>query len=154
MSEVFSNTSASRRANMRAIRSRGNRSTEVRLRAAIVCRGIRGWTLHPNEVFGVPDFFFEKRRVAIFVDGCFWHGCPLCGHVPKTNTEYWVKKINRNRARDNVVNVTLAASSFSVVRLWECEIRTALPDCVDRIVTELESKRRQMKSRMRTSLQR
>src|ERR1035438_7375864 len=87
MSWAFLNTSASRRDNMRAIRSRGNRSTEVRLRGAVVRRGIRGWTLHPKEVFGVPDFFFKNCRVAIFVDGCFWHGCPRCGHVPKTNAD-------------------------------------------------------------------
>jgi len=136
---------------MRAVRSRGNRSTEVRLRGAVVRSGIRGWTLHSKEVFGTPDFCFEDCRVAIFVDGCFWHGCPRCGHVPKTNVDYWVKKIERNKARDDAVNEVLAARAFSVVRFWECEIRTVLPACVDRIAAVVTSKRAQMKSRMKTS---
>jgi DNA mismatch endonuclease (patch repair protein) len=151
MSGAFANTPASRRDNMRAVRSRGNRSTEGRLRAAVVGRGIRGWTLHPKDVFGVPDFFFKDCKVAVFVDGCFWHGCPRCGHVPKTNADYWARKIERNRARDEAVNEALAGSAFRVVRFWECEIRTALQACVDRIATEIASKRRQMKSRTRVS---
>jgi DNA mismatch endonuclease Vsr len=151
MSVAFANTPASRRDNMRAVRSHGNRTTEIRLRAAMVRDGIRGWALHPKEVFGVPDFFFEDCKVAIFVDGCFWHGCPRCGHVPKTNTEYWTRKIDRNKARDKAVNEVLAGSSWIVVRLWECEIRTALSACVDRIATEIASKRGQKKSRMKSS---
>lgn len=148
---AFANTSASRRDNMRAIRSRGNSSTEGRLRGAVAERGIRGWTLHPKEVFGVPDFFFKDCRVAIFVDGCFWHGCPRCGHIPKTNADYWVGKIERNKARDRAVNEALTGSAFSVLRFWECQIRTVLPACVDRIATEIASKRRQMRSRAKTS---
>ena len=151
MPRPFAQTPASRRDNMRAVRSRGNRSTEVRLRAAMVRRAIRGWTLHPREVFGVPDFFFKDCRVAIFVDGCFWHGCPRCGHVPKTNADYWAGKIGRNRARDKAVTEALTASAFSVVRFWECEIRTALPACVDRIAAEIASKRRQVKARTNAS---
>ena len=151
MPAAFANTPASRRDNMRAIRSRGNRSTETRLRGAMVRAGIRGWTLHPKEVFGVPDFFFKDRRVTVFVDGCFWHGCPRCGHVPKTNAPYWKTKIKRNKARDKAVNETLAGSDFSVVRFWECEIRSALYACVDRITTEIASKHRQMKGGTKTS---
>ena len=148
---VFTNTPASRRDNMRAIRSRGNRSTEVRLRAAMVRSGIRGWNLHPKDVFGMPDFLFMDCKVAVFVDGCFWHGCPLCGHIPKTNADYWVRKIERNRARDKTVNEGLAASAICVVRFWECEIRTALAACVDRIAFEIESRRRGNKSRTKPS---
>ena len=150
MSGPFENTPASRRDNMRAIRSRGNSSTEARLRGAVVRSGIRGWILHSKEVFGVPDFYFRDGRVAIFVDGCFWHGCPRCGHVPKTNADYWAGKIKRNRARDKAVNEALTGGAFSVVRFWECEIRTALSACVDRIATQIASKRRQMKSRTKT----
>ena len=152
MSRPFAHTPNSRRNNMRAIRSCGNRSTEGRLRAAVVRRGIRNWTLHAKDVLGVPDFFFQDCKVAIFVDGCFWHGCPRCGHVPKTNADYWAGKIKRNRARDKAVNEALKRSAISVLRFWECEIGTALPTCVDRIANEIRLKRRQMKSRTKNSL--
>ena len=150
MREAFANTPASRRDNMRAIRSRGNRTTELRLRAAMVRRGIRGWTLHPKGVFGVPDFFFGECQIAIFVDGCFWHGCPRCGHLPKTNADYWLRKISRNQARDKAVNEVLALSSCSVIRLWECEVRAALAACVDRIESVIASKPRRRKSRAKS----
>ena len=115
-------------------------------------RGLRGWILHPKDVFGVPDFFFKKSGLSIFVDGCFWHGCPRCGHVPKTNTDYWARKIERNRARDKEVEASLEASTLRFVRFWECEIRTALSACVDRIASELASKPRRKRGRKTISL--
>jgi DNA mismatch endonuclease (patch repair protein) len=144
---TFSNTSDSRRDNMRAIRSRGNRTTEARLRGGMVRSGIRGWTLHSKQIFGVPDFFFRDCKMAVFVDGCFWHGCPRCGHIPKTNAAYWVNKIERNKARDVAVNRVLVSSDFTVVRFWECEIRKSLPACIDRLAAKVESKLRRRKNR-------
>jgi DNA mismatch endonuclease (patch repair protein) len=122
---------------MRAIRSYGNRSTELRLRASLVQQGISGWRLQQTNVFGVPDFFFPRRKIAIFVDGCFWHGCPGCGHVPKTNTSYWQQKIERNRRRDVLVTKTLQKSGYKVIRLWECRVRSDLAGCVKRIQLDL-----------------
>ncbi len=127
---------------MRAIRSRGNRSTEWRLRAKLMGRGIRGWELHPRNVFGVPDFFFPAERLAVFVDGCFWHSCPRCGHMPKTNADYWRLKIARNRQRDRTVSRGLRKSGCTVVRFWECEVRASLDRCANRISASLLCSRR------------
>jgi DNA mismatch endonuclease Vsr len=111
--------------------------------------GIRGWVHHPKDVFGNPDFFFKGGRVAVFVDGCFWHGCPQCGHIPKTNADYWKPKIKRNRLRDESVNEALVGGSINVLRFWECEIREALSKCVHRIATEVSSKRQQKRGHPR-----
>src|SRR5882724_9281179 len=80
----FSNVSSTRSRIMSSIRGKSNKSTEAVLRSKIVRAGIRGWTMHPPHVPGKPDFYFHRENVAVFVDGCFWHGCGKCGHIPKT----------------------------------------------------------------------
>lgn len=137
MPGIFANTPVDRSENMRAIRSKGNRSTERRLRAEIVRRAIDGWCMHPEHVKGLPDFFLPYERVAVFVDGCFWHGCPRCGHIPKTHAEYWQKKIDRNRERDRAVTAALKNEGFKVVRIWECDIRANVGICVDQILRQI-----------------
>jgi DNA mismatch endonuclease (patch repair protein) len=72
---------------------------------------------------GRPDFWFSRGPVALFIDGCFWHGCRKCGVVPKTNTKYWTQKLDRNRARDREVNRSLRKAGVSVVRVWEHQLR-------------------------------
>lgn len=107
---------------MARIRSQGNRSTELPLRLALVRLRLRGWELHPSDIYGHPDFYFRRQRLAIFIDGCFWHQCPRCGHIPSTRTEYWVLKFQRNRARARNVGKTLARSGIQVIRFWEHDI--------------------------------
>jgi DNA mismatch endonuclease (patch repair protein) len=119
---------------MQAIRSRGNRSTEWRLRATLVQHAIRGWNLHPRNVLGVPDFYFRSERLAVFVDGCFWHSCPRCGHMPKSNTEYWQKKITGNRKRDRRITKELRKTGYKVIRIWECQVGTSPGRCAERIL--------------------
>src|SRR5690606_22059724 len=85
---------------MSLIRGKKNRTTELKLRMLLTSKGIKGWKLHAIELEGNPDFYFEKKKLAIFVDGCFWHGCPRCGHIPKTRSAFWKAKISRNRKRD------------------------------------------------------
>lgn len=97
---------------------------------ALVRARITGWTLHASELPGRPDFYFPAKRVAVFVDGCFWHGCPRCGHVPKTNDGFWQLKIKRNRQRDAKVRARLRRRGVRVVRFWEHELRDRLPICV------------------------
>lgn len=118
----FSGLTAERSRQMALVRGRGNRSTELAVRMALVRSGIRNWTMHPNEVPGKPDFHFPDWSLAIFVDGCFWHGCRRCGHIPKTNPAYWRAKIERNRMRDAKVRCRLRRSGIRVCRLWEHEI--------------------------------
>jgi len=71
---------------------------------------------------GKPDFVFPDQRLAVFVDGCFWHGCPLHGTNPATNREFWSEKITRNRQRDREVNRALRALGWRILRIWEHEL--------------------------------
>lgn len=108
---------------MRAIRSTRNRSTEWRLRALLVQAGVRGWIIRPRGIPGTPEFVFPAAKVAVFTDGCFWHGCQRCAKSPRTNSSYWAKKIQLNVARDRKDETALRAMGFRVVRLWEHEIK-------------------------------
>jgi len=108
---------------MRAVRSRGNRSTEKRLRGALVRTGLRGWIMHPRDIPGTPDFFFPRQGVAVFIDGCFWHGCPRCGHIPKTNRAYWQGRIQLNQRRDRRNRRRLRNHGIRAIRFWEHELR-------------------------------
>lgn len=103
---------------MAQVRSAGNKSTEQALIALLKEHGIIGWR-RSYPLFGRPDFAFPKQKVAVFVDGCFWHGHPKKCRVPASNREYWLAKINRNIARDKLVTRTLRNKGWKVVRIWE-----------------------------------
>lgn|SRR6266700_7731898 len=121
----FGHVSAKRSLAMGKIRGRNNRTTEVRLRYALVRAGIGGWRLHVA-LPGRPDFYFIKKRIAIFVDGCFWHGCPNCGHIPRTNRAFWRAKIERNQQRAAKWDCILQKDKVLVLHIWECEIKHSL----------------------------
>jgi len=135
---VFINVPPRVSRNLSAVRGRNNRTTEVCLRLALVRAGIKGWKLQPTGLPGNPDFVFWDQRVAIFVDGCFWHGCPNCGHIPKTNSAFWQAKIRRNIERDQKNSQNLAKMDFKVIRIWEHELKTSVSDCVARVTTLLD----------------
>lgn len=82
---------------------------------------------------GTPDIAFKRLRLAIFVDGCFWHGCPTHGTISKTNTSFWTAKIARNRERDGQVNESLKRLGWKVLRLWEHEVRSEMDHVLRRI---------------------
>ncbi|MFA5058632.1 MAG: very short patch repair endonuclease [Opitutaceae bacterium] len=119
MSDIFSKRKRSQL--MATIRSRGNKRTEGALVVLLRRHKIFGWRRH-LPVFGRPDFIFPKLRLAIFVDGCFWHGCALHGTMPKHNETYWHAKLARNKVRDRLVTRTLRAQNWRVVRIWEHEL--------------------------------
>jgi DNA mismatch endonuclease (patch repair protein) len=121
MADVF--TAEKRSVVMSRIRASGNRDTELRLVRLLRESGIGGWRRN-KKVFGKPDFIFPSRRVAIFVDGCFWHrhpGCRFC-YTPKSRMEFWLPKFERNIARDRLVTRTLRRADWKVVRIWECQL--------------------------------
>ena len=118
----FSNVSAIRSRSMAAVKSKNNLSTERLLRMALVRSGIRGWITHAN-LPGRPDIYFPKEKLAIFLDGCFWHGCSRCGHIPKTNTLFWETKIKRNRQRDQRNSQLLRGQGVFVIRAWEHSLK-------------------------------
>ena len=119
MSDIFSKRKRS--AVMSLIRSHGNRDTELRLIAIMRAHRITGWRRN-WPLFGKPDFAFPKLKLAVFVDGCFWHGCLLHATQPKTNATFWRKKISTNRTRDRLVTRTLRALGWCVLRIWEHEL--------------------------------
>ena len=130
---VFANRSAVNSHRMRAIRARGNQSTERRLRAYLAQGRIKGWKMHPGGVLGKPDFYFPRQKVAVFVDGCFWHGCPVCSHPPRQNRLYWIAKIDGNRQRDKRHQQALVRAGVRVLRFWEHELTDNATECVHRI---------------------
>lgn len=107
---------------MAAIRSRGNESTEIRFARLLRALGLTGWRRN-QPLFGRPDFVFRAHRVAIFVDGCFWHGCPLHGTVPDQNARFWRDKLRANQKRDRLVDKTLRLGDWVVLRVWEHDLR-------------------------------
>ena len=120
MSDVFSK--AKRSQVMSLIRSHGNWETELRLLKIFKSGGVKGWRRHQN-VKGRPDFIFRPEKVAVFVDGCFWHACPKCYRAPTSNIEYWMKKRERNCQRDKRVAKELKGLGWKVVRIWQHELR-------------------------------
>ncbi len=102
---------------MALIRSHGNKATELRLIVIFREAGIVGWR-RKQALAGKPDFVFRKQRLAVFVDGCFWHGCPKCYRRPASNQEYWDDKIQRNRKRDKLVTRELRKTGWRVLRIW------------------------------------
>src|SRR2546422_5549398 len=117
--DVFSRHERSRI--MSRIRSRGNAATELRLIALFRAHRITGWRRN-QKLLGKPDFVFRAKRTVVFVDGCFWHGCPRCYRRPRSNLKYWDAKILRNRVRDRLVRKALKKSGWRVVRVWAHEL--------------------------------
>ena len=120
MTDVFSKRKRSQV--MAAIRSRGNRDTELKLASIFRAHKITGWRRN-QPVFGKPDFLFRRERLAVFVDGCFWHGCRRHCRKPKSHQAFWHRKIERNRTRDRHVNRILRLKGWRVVRIWEHSLR-------------------------------
>jgi DNA mismatch endonuclease, patch repair protein len=122
---------------MASIRSTGNRSTEQRLRMLLVRHKITGWQVANRLLLGNPDFVFPKAKLVIFVDGCFWHACPKCSHRPKSNRQYWDAKIQRNIARDKRTRMRLRRAGWSVLRIWEHELKENPRACIAKIKRKL-----------------
>lgn len=109
---------------MSRIRGSANASTEVVVEARLKQLRLTAYEKHPSDVIGRPDFFFRAARLAIFVDGCFWHGCARCARrTPRNNRSFWREKIVANRKRDQRVRRGANRVGIRVVRLWEHELR-------------------------------
>ncbi|MBI3895831.1 MAG: very short patch repair endonuclease [Acidobacteria bacterium] len=151
-SGCFQNVSRQRSENMRAIKGSLNTTTEQCLRLALVRAGLHGWKVRPRGLPGNPDFVFPERRVAIFADGCFWHGCPHCCHAPvRNNSAYWREKIKRNRARDQSNRRRLQTQGWRVLRIWEHELNRSPDKAIGRLQFFLTAKgRRNLGMRIRS----
>ena len=123
-------------------RSRGTKTTEWRFRSLLMRSGVRGWKLgHDSGLTGSPDVVFARARLAVFLDGCFWHGCQRCRSIPTTNRAFWLNKIQENRKRDKRVGRMLRAKSWKVIRVWEHELRNDGAKVLRRIMNVRASQR-------------
>jgi len=139
VADVFSKSKRSEV--MSRIRGRGNRDTEMAFMKLLKAAGITGWRRHlalslDPRAAGTrtplagknrrvkPDFVFSAQRLVVFIDGCFWHGCPLHATAPKSNAEFWAAKLAENKVRDRHVNRALRRRGWRVVRIWEHELRS------------------------------
>lgn len=134
MPDVF--TTAKRSQVMSRIRGRGNKDTELALMRLLRHHRILGWR-RCHIAFGKPDFVFPTAKVAVFVDGCFWHGCPKHSNMPASNRPFWQKKMAANKARDRLVNRTLRKQGWRVVRIWEHDLARHPARCIRRVRTAL-----------------
>ena len=116
---------------MRAIKSK-NTKLEQKVFKALRKRGLKFRT-NVADLPGKPDIAIKKYKIVIFLDSCFWHGCPLHCRVPKTNTEYWQKKIEKNRKRDWLITETYKKNRWHILRVWEHELKENLEETIDKI---------------------
>jgi len=125
-------TSAHRSYLMSRVQGRGNGATELKLLSLLKQSKITGWRRH-LPLPGKPDFAFAKQKVAVFVDGCFWHGCPKCYTRPKTNRAFWDKKRADNMARDKRVTRQLRRQGWKVIRIWQHSLKKSPDGCLNRV---------------------
>jgi DNA mismatch endonuclease (patch repair protein) len=128
---------AGRSRNMAAIRSRDTKP-ELALRRALWAAGVRGWRCHRGDLPGRPDLAFGRWRVAVQVDGVYWHGHP--DHIRPNASPYWVEKIRRNQERDRAADAALAAAGWETVRMWDRDIAEDLDGCVARVLAALHAR--------------
>src|SRR4051794_3490817 len=130
---------AGRSRNMAAIRSKDTKP-ELALRRALFAAGVRGWRCHPKSVPGKPDVAFTRAKVAVFVDGRFWHGHPDFFTFGKSG-EYWDAKIARTQERDRLANEALLTADWTVIRFWDFEVEHDPAGCVDAVAAAVTAAR-------------
>lgn len=109
---------------------------ELLFRKALWAKGIKGYRLHWNKVPGRPDIAFPQKKVAVFVNGCFWHRCPNCKlPLPKSNSFFWLEKFNKNTERDMKKIKLLQEADWKVLVVWECQLANNLNQCVKKVKT-------------------
>lgn len=116
---------------MSRIRSTGT-APEIRFRRYIWNHGLKHYRIK-NKLVGRPDIYFPRQKIAVFIDGCFWHGCPKCFVAPKSHKRYWSQKISRNIKRDKINNIKLKKEGITVVRFWEHEIKENIDKCYQKL---------------------
>jgi len=124
---------------MRSNKSHGNLSTELTLASLMRANRISGWRRRVL-ITGRPDFVFRQQRVALFIDGCYWHGCK-CRRLPKKNRPYWRQKFEANRRHDRRMTRELRSTGWHVIRLWEHELKNSPARVVRRIARVIDQAR-------------
>jgi len=125
---------------MARVRSSGNKTTEQRMVRLLRKAGLKGWRRH-MPLPGKPDFAWPALKVALFVDGCFWHGHDCGKNInPRTNAKAWEEKIGNNKRRDRRASRELRGKGWCVLRIWECDLRSAPTMCIERIWRALRAR--------------
>ena len=132
MADTF--TKKQRRYCMSQVKS-GNTKPEMAVRKLIWSKGYRYRIGHG--LFGKPDMVFPSYKIAVFIDGCFWHACPKHCRMPSSNTHYWERKILGNQKRDKKINQQLKKEGWQVIRIWEHDIKKNLKKSANKIITKL-----------------
>ena len=111
-----------------------NTKPELLMRKALWHEGIKGYRLNWEKAPGKPDIVFPSRKIAIFINGCYWHRCPQCDlPLPKTNTKFWKEKFDKNVERDSKKNDELLSLDWIVLVFWECDIKNDISVSVDKV---------------------
>lgn len=119
---------------MSSIRGK-NTKPEILLRKALWKAGLRGYRLHWKKAPGRPDICFPKRKLAIFIHGCYWHRCPHCKlSMPKTHKKFWKEKFKRNKERDKRKLRALQKKAWNILVLWECQVTKNISECVKEVL--------------------
>jgi DNA mismatch endonuclease (patch repair protein) len=117
-----------------------NTAPELQFRKALREKGIIDYYLHSYKLPGKPDIIFPKKKIVIFINGCYWHRCRYCDlPLPKSNKKFWKNKFRKNIERDKTKKDLLKKNGWQVLVIWECQIKKGLPRQVDRIIKKLES---------------
>ncbi len=116
---------------MSNVRSK-NTTIELKVRKKLWARNVR-YRIHNPHIFGNPDISSKKHKVAVFLDGCFWHGCKKHGSIPKTNTKFWKDKISENIKRREHVKVELGKEGYSILEYYECDLKMNMDEIIDEI---------------------
>lgn len=125
-------SSDARSKNMKAIRATHTK-LEDKVTHELWKLGIR-FRKNTSDLLGKPDIAIKKYKVVIFIDSCFWHSCDLHGHIPKSNVDYWTKKLKRNKQRDIAVTLYYQERHWNILRVWEHEIKTDFQGTITKIV--------------------
>lgn len=133
--------SATRSRMMSGIRAK-NTKPELALRRALSLLGAR-YRIHPSAVPGRPDVAFIGLRVAVFVHGCFWHGCPKHYNAPATRSDFWATKLQDNRRRDRRNRNSLVEAGWVVIEFWEHQVEQDLAGCIEAVTLALASRRKE-----------
>jgi DNA mismatch endonuclease (patch repair protein) len=110
---------------MASVKAKGNKSTELKFLSILKANDVIGWRRN-YPLLGRPDFVFPKFRVAVFIDGCFWHGCSQHCRMPSSNKDYWIAKIDKNIKRDKKISKELRNKNWKVIRVWEHDIKSGI----------------------------
>src|SRR5262249_35273907 len=135
---------------MSSVRSRGNRATELVMLKLLRNHRVKGWRRH-LPIIGRPDFAFPKERIAIFLDGCFWHGCPVHFKLPESNRDFWKKRIETNCQRYQRTTRLLRSRGWTVIRIWQHEITKSPARRIWRLQKMLDAKRQRSENLVRAA---